>query len=64
MNTRSTEMRNDLSILRKQYAFLLAQNTKMRNDLSILRKQYAFLLIEIDLIYFPDAVTSYGIVKI
>ncbi len=44
MNTRSTEMRKQSSILKKQYAFLLAESTEMSKQSSILRKQYAFLL--------------------
>ncbi|MHC5746235.1 MAG: hypothetical protein ACYTXT_30960 [Nostoc sp.] len=53
MLAKSTEMRKQSSILRKQYAFLLAESTEMnarytemRKQLSILRKQYAFLLAE------------------
>ncbi|MHC0061543.1 hypothetical protein ACWATR_01275 [Nostoc sp. UIC 10890] len=35
-----------IKLLRKQYAFLLAESTEMRKQSSILRKQYAFLLAE------------------
>ena len=38
-------MRKQSGILRKQYAFLLAESTEIRKQLSILRKQYVFLLI-------------------
>ncbi|WP_448272212.1 hypothetical protein [Nostoc sp. DSM 114160] len=51
MLAKSTEMRKQSSILRKQYAFLFAESTEMnarytemRKQLSILRKQYVFLL--------------------
>ncbi|MEH2315642.1 hypothetical protein [Nostoc sp.] len=37
-------MRKQTGILRKQYAFLLAESTEMRKQTGILRKQYAFLL--------------------
>jgi uncharacterized membrane protein len=37
-------MRKQSSILKKQYAFLLAESTEMSKQSSILRKQYAFLL--------------------
>jgi hypothetical protein len=57
-------MRKHLSILSKQYAFLLAENTKMRKRSGILskhfgkmRKRSGILFIEIDFICCFDEVT-------
>ena len=51
MSAGITGMRKHISLIRKQYAFLLAKSTEintrsteMRKHISLMRKQYAFLL--------------------